>query len=366
MKRLKIAILTDLFYPYQLGGAEKQFYELTSRLAKKHEVHVFTLNIEGQPSEEVVNNIHMHRFGFRNPLRKRSLFSLGTFFFKIPFFLKKLKKFDIIHANQIAGLFSFFRYALKKPFILTLHDIYWDLWKKYYIFPFYYIGKFVELLSSKLYYNRIITVSDASKNKIRQLGFNSKIEILPNGIDSSFISKIKAKKGNHLVYVGRLVNYKNVDKIILAMKEVEKHLPGIELRIIGSGNIKPDLQKLSKDLGVKVKFLGYVSEEEKFRQIKSARAFVSMSSVEGFGISVLEAMACGTPVIAKKLPAYREFCNSMNSLLIDDNDLEKTIVNLFKNKKLQESLSKNSLETARKFDWDNVVERLEKIYQSVL
>ena len=363
---MKIAILSDLFYPYQLGGAERQFYEVAARLAKKHEVHVFTLNLDNQPSEEIINNIHVHRFGFRHSMRKRSLLALASFFIKTPFLLKKLKRFDIIHANQIAGLFSFFRYFIKKPFVLTIHDLYWDQWKKYYRFPFYYIGKSLELFYSKLYYNSIVTVSEESARKIRKLGFKSKINIIPNGIDFEYINNIKAKKANHIVYVGRLVNYKNIDKIIMAMPEINKAFPKLELHIIGTGAQNQYLENLANNLKANVKFLGYISEEKKFQELKSANAFVSMSSVEGFGISVLESMACGTPVIIKPLQAYDEFCNPKNSLRIEENNLANTIINLLKNKKLQQKLAANGSRTARQFDWNNVVKKLEKVYESLI
>jgi len=362
---MKIAILTDLFYPYQLGGAEKQFYEITARLAKKHDVHVFTLNIEGSPSEEVLRNIHIHRFGYRNSLKKRSLLSLITFFIESPFLARKLKRFDIIHANQIAAIFSFFRYILKKPFVLTIHDLYWDQWKKYYNFPFYYMGKFLELFCSKLYYNRIITVSQESERKIKRLGFSARIDIIPNGIDFDSINKIKTKKGKHIVYVGRLVNYKNVDKLIMAMREVNKVFPDIELHIIGSGNEKQSLEKMAKTNGINARFFGYLSEEEKIKEIKSAMAFVSMSSMEGFGIVLMEAMACGTPVIAKKLPAYNDFCTPTNSLLIDEGKLSETIIKLLRNTSLQKRLSENGIRTTKYFNWNNIVNQMEKIYVSL-
>ncbi|GEM_PF-5898733 len=358
-------MLIDLFYPYQLGGAEKQFYELAVRLAKKHEVHVYTLNIEGCPSDEKINGVYIHRIGYRNPSKNRSLLSLLTYFMKTPYILKEIRKFDIIHANQISSLFSFFKWHIKKPFVVTIHDIYWDQWKDYYKFPLYYIGKSMELLLSKLNYDKIITVSKASKNKIRKLGFRSSIDILHNGIDFKKISNIQYKKQNHFVYIGRLVNYKNVDKIIIAMKKINELYPDIQLRIVGSGEQKNYLENLAKKLNVNVKFLGYLNEEDKFKEIKTARAFVSMSSIEGFGISLLEAMACGTPVVAKKLDAYEEFCNSNNSLLINEKDLEKTLLNLLSDIKLQKKLAKEGLETAEKFDWNNSVKNLEKIYNSV-
>ncbi|MBI4895128.1 MAG: glycosyltransferase family 4 protein [Candidatus Aenigmarchaeota archaeon] len=363
---MRIAMLIDLFYPYQLGGAEKQFYELAVRLAKKHEVHVYTLNIEGCPSEEKINGIYVHRIGYRNSIKKRSLSALATYFLKTPYLIRQIRKYDIVHANQISAMFCFFKPFIKKPFVVTIHDLYWDLWKNYYRFPLYYIGKAVELFWSILRYDKIITVSKSSKAKLERLDFVKKISVLPNGIDFSKINKVSAKKGNHIIYVGRLVNYKNVDLVIKSMKELNKKYPILELRIIGSGEQETYLKKLVKELKVNVKFLGYVTEEEKFRQIKSAKAFVSMSDVEGFGISMLEAMACGTPVIGKKLKAYEEFCNTKNSLLIDGDDIEKTLIRVLKDESLMKRLSIEGIKTAKKFDWDNIVIDLEKIYKTSL
>ncbi|MCD6092436.1 MAG: glycosyltransferase family 4 protein [Candidatus Aenigmarchaeota archaeon] len=360
---MRIALLSDLFYPYQLGGAERQFFEIAVRLAKKHDVHVFTMNLDGQPKEEVIKNIHVHRIGIKHPLNRRSLLSLLTYFLLFPFLNKEFKKFDIVHANQNAGIFSF---LIRKPFVITIHDLYLEDWKKYYNFPFYYLGELLELLMLKGKYERIITVSNNSKSKIQKFGLDTPIAIIPNGIDLRFINNVKTKKKNHIVYIGRLVNYKHVDLLIKAMKKVQKRFPDINLHIIGYGEQKNHLEKLAKDLKVKVKFFGYVNERKKIEELKSARIFVNMSTIEGFGISPLEAMACGTPVIARKLECYKEFCTRDNSLLIEHENLSDTIIKLLENKNMEKTLIKNGLKTAKKFEWNIIVKKIENVYKDIL
>ena len=65
---MRIAMIIDLFYPYQLGGAERQFFELAKRLAKRHEIHVFTLKLRGCKPEERYHGINIHRVGIPHPL----------------------------------------------------------------------------------------------------------------------------------------------------------------------------------------------------------------------------------------------------------------------------------------------------------
>ena len=98
---MRIALLSDLFYPYQLGGAERQFFEIAVRLAKKHDVHVFTMNLDGQPKEEVIKNIHVHRIGIKHPLNRRSLLSLLTYFLssKLKGNSKQLAMFQVAYNN---------------------------------------------------------------------------------------------------------------------------------------------------------------------------------------------------------------------------------------------------------------------------
>lgn len=362
---MKIAMLSDLFYPYQLGGAERQFYEIARRLAKKHEVHVYTVRIKNYPKEEIFENIHIHRLGLPHPNKRRSLISLMSYFISLRRIIGELDDFDIIHANQAAGIFSHF-YKGNPPFVLTIHDLYLNDWKKYFPFPLSIAGQKLERLMIKGRYSKIITISEISRKKITEQGMKAPITVINNGIDLENIKKIRGKRRNGVIFIGRLVKYKNIDVLIGAMKKVQEKFPKKVLVIVGSGEEENALKELAAKLGVNAKFMGYVPEEEKIRAIKSAEVFVSMSSVEGFGISLLEAMASRTPVIAKRLECYKEFCNNKNSILIDEKNLAESIIHLLKNRGLRKRLSLNGIKTAKEFSWDRVAKKIEKVYHEAL
>jgi glycosyltransferase involved in cell wall biosynthesis len=110
------------------------------------------------------------------------------------------------------------------------------------------------------------------------------------------------------VYVGRLKRYKGVDLAIRALALAREQRPDLRLDIAGDGDHLEALQQLARDTGQgeAVRFLGYVSEEEKLRLFRTAWANVFPSPKEGWGITVMEAAACGTPSIASDSPGLRD------------------------------------------------------------
>ena len=107
-------------------------------------------------------------------------------------------------------------------------------------------------------------------------------------------------------YLGRLKRYKGVDLVLRAFARLSH--PTARLEIAGTGDYRPALERLaaSLDLRDRVRFLGFVSEEEKLRLLRRAWALCFTSPMEGWGITNLEAAACGTPVIASRSPGLRE------------------------------------------------------------
>ncbi len=346
---MKIALLSDLFYPYLLGGGERQFYEIGRRLAKKHEVHVFTLRLPGEKREEIVENMIIHRGGFVHPMDRRSFYQLLS----VPLMFRDVTGFDVVHANQgMSMFFGLFRELIDKNerFVATFHDLYIDRWKIYYKFPLSLMGRTLEFLWTRSKYDSIISVSNATREKLKFFGLDS--TVVPNGID--FGRYMSRKKEKTILYIGRLVKYKHVDELIRVMKKVQEKYD-YKLKIIGMGEEFENLKRLSRKLGVDAEFLGFVPEDRKIEELSRAEIFVNPSTVEGFGIVLLEAMASGCKVVARPLPAY-EFCTSKNSILT--NDFYEGIITAI-NSKI------NGRDTARKYSWDRIVREIEKIYFSV-
>ena len=252
---MHICMLSELFYPYLLGGAERRYFEIAKRLAKRHDITVYSLNLYGSKKEETIGSIKIKRIGFRHPITQRSLPQLATYF---PALLKAAaERYDIIDANQgIASYAGMLKKITHKPVVATFHDIYWDKWENHFDRHIALPGKVMEASWAKLPYSAIIANSAQTKKKLENLGVKSHIEIISSGIDLDMIKSVKARKENKIIFVGRLVKYKNIDILIRAFSEIKKDMKDLELTIVGEGPEKRNLQTLSTKLGVKVKFKG--------------------------------------------------------------------------------------------------------------
>jgi glycosyltransferase involved in cell wall biosynthesis len=351
---MHICYLSELFYPYLIGGAERRYFEIAKRLAKKHDVTVYSLRLQGSEDYEVYEGIEIKRVGLRHPMGKRSLLPLISY---KPFLEALRSDYDIIDANQgIASFMGAFSPLTKRPIVATFHDIYWRQWNQFFPKPYAWFGKFMEFAWSRLQYDRVIANSPPTADKLRRLGF-SNIKTIVSGIDLRMIDSIKAKKEDRVIYVGRLIKYKHVDELIKSMKGVDA-----KLTIVGSGPDEAALKKLAKETGIDAEFLGYVSEKEKIKLMKSSKILVNPSSVEGLGLILAEAMACGTAVVARPLPSYF-FCNAKNSLMTEN--FAGSINGLLDNDSRRNELVKNALKTSREFDWDKTASQVEEVYEEL-
>jgi len=363
---MNICMLSELFYPYLLGGAERRYFEIAKRLAKNHDVTVYSLNLYGEKKEEIKDGVRIKRVGLKHPKTQRSLPQLATYF---PALLRAVsKEYDIVDANQgIASYAGLLKKTTQRPVVATFHDIYWDKWKNHFGGHISFPGKVMEASWSKLSYSAIIANSKQTKEKLENLGVKSHIEIIFSGIDLGTIKSIKAKKENKIIFVGRLVKYKNVDILIRTFAEIKKDKKDLELVIVGEGPEKNNLYRLSKSLNVKVEFKGFLSEKEKIKEIKSSLVLVNPSSVEGLGLIILESMACGTIPVGLDLNCYDAFCKKNNSILVKKPvEIKEKIRSLLSENNRRKKLEKNGTRTAGNFSWDLTAEKVERLYNSVL
>jgi glycosyltransferase involved in cell wall biosynthesis len=377
---MKICIVSDVFYPYLMGGAERRYWEIAKRLAEEHEVHVYTMRWCDYPKEEEVSEIKIHRLnaprGFYTEKRRSIGDALRFSLVLMPVALKK-HGFDVIDANQFPFLHLLPVKILSKrdgtPLIVTWHEVWGDYWYAYMEKRFYgAVGRAVEWLSAKLP-DKIIAVSHKTRNAlISKLGVSpGKIGVARNGIDFGYIDAVKAEKvENKIVYAGRLLPHKNLDILIKCMPQVLKEFPDATLNIVGEGPSKKELLKLARDLNLqdRVEFLGEVEYGEVITQMKSASLFVLPSTREGFGISIVEAMACRTPVIGMNATdsGVSEVINGENGILCELHEIEDKIVDVLKNDSLRKGLIKNGYRYARGMDWNKRTEEIVAIYRKCL
>lgn len=373
---MKIAVLSELFPPYLSGGGERRYYEICKRLAGRgHEVHVYTMRIEGSPREEVLDGIHIHRLGFTHPLRGRKYLPLATYFMDlIPILVQE--KFDIIDANAYVSAIGGYLPALIRgtPIVCTIHDVYGKSWGKYVGKGWGMLGRGIEKTMLQIPYNKVITVSQASKKLLIAEGIDpDSIVVIPNGVDYKTFSSVKAKRDrNKILYVGRFVELKNLPDLLKAFVIVSRSNPKATLEMVGDGPLREEIPKGAEYLGIqaKVTITGFLDEREDLaKKMAGAWVFVNPSLQEGFGIVLLEAMAAGTPVVAHDLAAYKDFAKSGTNCLLSKQSpqlLAKNILRLMSMKTLRERITSEAKQTAQEFSWDKLASKTEALYKEIL
>jgi glycosyltransferase involved in cell wall biosynthesis len=143
---------------------------------------------------------------------------------------------------------------------------------------------------------------------------------------------------------------------------------------VGDGSKRNELEKLVKKLGLDktVKFLGGLEDHSEVLSVmKSSKIFVNPSIREGFGITFIEAMASGCPVIGVRSPhnTTRELIKSGYNGLVSDltpSDLSHNILRLLNNSNLMEEMSQNAISFAKNFSWDEITDKVENVYQNMM
>jgi glycosyltransferase involved in cell wall biosynthesis len=220
--------------------------------------------------------------------------------------------------------------------------------------------------------DRIIAHSLEDKKLFSQICNTDKISLVHYGINWEKLRRIKRKSdGKTLIYVGRLSKNKRLDRMIHVLFYLKKKMPNIKLLFVGSDwGEKKKLVNLAKSSNVleNIKFVGPVPHEKIGDYLSKADIFLLSSEYEGFGISVIEAMASGLPVVVNDIPTMREIINNgENGFIVDFREYKKVselIEKLLMNKTLLVEIGEKTKLSTRVYDWKNIVTKLEKVYSN--
>jgi glycosyltransferase involved in cell wall biosynthesis len=219
-------------------------------------------------------------------------------------------RFDVLEADHIPYFQVFVLRVVatlkRKPFIVTWHEVWSRSYWREYLGWAGSVAWLIEWLAMRLP-DSIIAASPQTAERLRiTLGQRKSITAVPNGIDIDAIrSACAADEVSDLVVAGRLIEHKCVDMLLEVVALLHARGMRVTCRIIGDGPERVALQERSRMLGIghAVEFRTDVFEQkELYELVKAAKVFVSLSAREGFGIAVLEAIACGIPVVTTSAP----------------------------------------------------------------
>ncbi len=335
------------------GGAESYVHELAKRWIKDgNRVTLFCGNDGHCPRNSKVDGVQI--------VRRGGFYTVYIWAF-LYYVLRFRGNFDVVIDSE-NGIPFFTPLYVRKPKMLLIHHIHQEVFREHLAFPLCHIAIFLESrLMPLLYRNqKVITVSNSSREEIlkMKLGKTAEVEVVNPGVELGLYKKIAKTKYPSLLYLGRLKPYKNIDVLIKAFKKIVENYPDAKLNIAGTGESLHQLQNMTAHLNLKrsVKFLGKVSEKQKPQLLGSSWVMVQPSMIEGWGITVIEANAAGTPVIASDVRGLRDsVLHNKTGLLVKPQHIEELIESvslLFANKKMRLNLSKEAFIWSKNFSWE--------------
>ncbi|MBU3179451.1 glycosyltransferase family 4 protein [Clostridium estertheticum] len=382
---MKVGLFTDTYYP-QINGVATSVLTLKENLEMRgHQVYVFTTTDPKADSKEI-NVCRVPSIPFLSERR------VGMFYNpRLSKFIKRLG-LDIIHTNTEFSLGIFGRAMARElniPFLHTYHTIYEDYT--------HYIGKLgvfdpiakmaVRKISISFCNSADKVIVPTGKVKDLLLSYNIKQDILiiPTGIELNKFSKniynpgivqnLRVNLGigendKVILYIGRISKEKNIEEILLTLKTYLKDKKNVKFVLIGDGPEKNILEDMAKEFGIykQTVFAGERPWNDIGMYYQIGDVFVSTSQSETQGLTYIEALASGLPVVAKS-----DEC--LNGVLEDNvngyafhnqDDFVRSLDSILYNDLKQERLSLGAIKSTRKFSAPHFAYTMEKLYKNML
>jgi L-malate glycosyltransferase len=367
---MRIVYVYDAVFPYVTGGAERRIHELGTRLALRgHEVHVVGWQYwDGNPNR-MEDGLFLHGVGHPPPLYdangKRTFRAALSFTRAAAPVIARLDP-DVLECSSIPYLPTFlsrFVAAWKRiPLAVCWHEYMGARWREY-AGRRAVVASLVERASAQLGTRRIAV----SEFTARRLPPGPAITIVPNGVRYDEIASVQPSPDRFdVVFAGRLVPHKRVDLLLDALALV----PDLTAVVVGDGpeRLKLEMRAQGLGLGDRVRFLGTVEHSrDVYGLFRSANVVVVPSEQEGFGMTVVEAQAAGTPPVAVRAQhsAAAELIEDGVDGVATDSDpaaLADGITRIVRDRNLNARVRRAGRISARSYDWAAIATRVEEVY----
>lgn len=384
---MKIGIFTDCYYP-QVNGVVTSVLMLEEELIKLgHDVTIVTVKVPKHIDEK--DNVMRVK---SLPFSRWKEFRVGVPFFTETYRAIKNMNFDLIHTHtefSMGLLGKYMARTLDIPILHTYHTMYEDY--THYVYNHKYGKGLVKKLiigSSKLYvkkYDGIIAPTDKTRLALRSYGVDNNIYVVPTGIDlrqfnrydanHPILEKIRSthhltKDDQIILSLGRLSEEKSIQTIISQMPDLLVEHPSSKLVIVGDGPFRTKLEKLCKQLNIMehVVFVGQVPFEEVSYYYSLADVFVSASKTETQGLTIMEAMATGVPVIVYDDLNVKDIVvqNVSGRLFKTQEALTGQLIDCFANEHKTRRLSKKATEVVNALSKESYAKNAEHVYYQLI
>ena len=389
---MKILQVTNFFKPsWESGGPARVAYGLSKKLIERgHEVTVYTtdgfkyrLDVEKNKPVDV-DGIRTYYF------RNLSSYLAGEMVLPIPYYLpivarREIMDFDVIHIHEhrtvLAIIIHHYAKKYRIPYILTADGSLPRTGRMQRLKKMFDILFGYRILHDA---DKLIALNEREVEQYKRMSVDErKIEIVPNGIDlleyenlperGEFRRKYRIKDDEKVIlYLGRIHKIKGIDLLVEAFAELINGLDNVRLVIAGPDDgFLSTLKRQIGDLkiGDKVLFTGPLYERNKVEAYVDADVYVLPSIYEIFGITVLEACACGTPVIVTDLCGIADFIDGKVGCVVEYNkeQLREAMFKILSDEGLIGRFGEEGRRlVGEEFGWDLIIRKIEGIYETTL
>lgn len=368
---MKIYHTTQAIYPYVIGGEPTQCHEISNFQSIHNQVTVLTVKRNSKIEDVNCNYILKQFIWFKMPW---DFFGMENPI--CPGLWWKLLKsdFDVLHTHSQLFFITFFSTIISKiknkPNIITVHgvkavrdkttNLLQEIWLQI-------LSRYIFKITDKI---QCMTLNDAKK--IQRYGVNNKkIVIIPNGIDTHLFKpdNLGNKHNDFILWVGRFVEEKGLKYLVDAIEDVVKDFPIKKVLLVGEGPLRENIQSQihGKGLDKFFEIRNNCSQKEIAVLMKECELFVLPSLQEGFPKSILEAMACGKPVITTN--SLKEIIGNAGITIKEGSteELKNAIKFLLSNPSEERKLGMQGRKYVEEnCSWDIVNKKIEEVYKSLL
>jgi len=247
--------------------------------------------------------------------------------------------------------------------LVLLHHVHGEMWQMTLPGLLGRLGWLVEHRLAPPFYRRttIATLSKSSQKEIEERMHLRRVSVVPPGISPSFLPGVERSPVPLVVAVGRLVPVKRFDLLIESFVEVHKAVPTAQFVIVGEGYLRTELEEMiiAHDAQSWISLPGRISDEALLALYQRAWLVSSTSLREGWGMSLTEAAACGTPSVAVDIAGHRDAVkDGQSGLLVDEEMIAATVAGVLRDERLLSELRAGALEYAESLTWDRAALRL--------
>jgi phosphatidylinositol alpha-mannosyltransferase len=373
---MRVALVTEFYYPH-LGGVTEHVHNLAMTLQQRgHHAVIITSRMTDplrthQPAADVDPG-YVYRVG-----TSRVIYSAGSFARvttgiglrrRIREILRR-ERIDLVHVhgglNPVLGLVApEAADDLDIPVVATFHS-----W-----FQRSALCRiFRHTLQARLDRHAAAIAVSEPVVEAHARYFDADWQIIPNGVDTAFFHPVESvgsrDAAHELLFLGRLDPRNGLDTLLAAMPAVLEQLPDTRLTIAGDGPLRRMYQRLAAPVQKQVQFIGSVNGNRP-EFYSRADLYLCPTTKASFGITLLEAMACGTPMIVSDITGFRELVSGgEEAVLVPKDDVAgwaDTIVSLLRDETQRKEMACAGLTKAVRFAWPNVAEEVMAVYRWVL